>query len=306
MATANDTAKSAPAKENKEDKKFSDPRMHGKQFTTNPTKKGKVGKGITFDHFQSLYDGDPYVDPGTQERKYKKEQELKAQKVHKTPFKPSSPPKKPVGLGTYYGTIGGVFPHEQEYENTKKGEKAVPPKDQKRPIYTSPSKRGTYGYLGLTISKGPEYKYETDPFDHTMDKKKELEEERKKQTGKKAFVSSSRHLEYFDAHKSVAAPKILGTDPLVETLVKKAVERESASPPKKEESQKKPFYPSPVKFKNDFPPYVEDPYDKRQMTVKKDDKEAKKPIFKPMSCGTKTDPTRSILFGGSINSSNTF
>ncbi|KAF0980755.1 hypothetical protein FDP41_013238 [Naegleria fowleri] len=288
------------------EQRLKDGRTVGKQFVTSPTKKGKVGKGITFGDFKSLYDGDPYEDPGTNERKYKKENEQKAQKIHKTPFKPSSPPKKSVGLGTYYGTIGGVYPHEQEYDTLQKGEKPQPVKEQKRPIYTSPPKRGTYGYLGLTISRGTEYKYESDPYDHSLEKKKEKEEEKQKQVSKKAFISSSHHLDYFDTHKNVAAPKILGTDEKVEEILKKSMERESASPKKEsEESKKKPFYPSPVKQRNDFPPYMEDPYDKRTLT-KKDEKEQKKPVFKPMSCGNKSYPTRSILFGSSVNMSNTF
>ncbi|EFC44133.1 hypothetical protein NAEGRDRAFT_58174 [Naegleria gruberi] len=287
------------------DQRMKDGRTLGKQFLTGPTKRGKVGKGITFGDFKSLYEGDPYMDPGTNERKYRKENEVKVQQTHKTPFKPSSPPKKSVGLGTYYGTIGSVFQHEQEYEVLAKGEKPQPIKEQKRPIYTSPPKRGTFGYLGLTISRGTEYKYETDPFDHSMEKKKEKENEKAKQVAKKAFISSSHHLDYFDTHKSVAAPRILGTDDKVEATIKKALEKESSSPKKENEDKRKPFYPSPVKQRSDFPAYIEDPYDKRTLS-KKDEKEQKKPIFKPMSCGTKSFPTRSVLFGGSVNMSGTF
>ncbi|KAL9651471.1 hypothetical protein ABK040_001418 [Willaertia magna] len=275
--------------------KQKDGRTLGKQFLTTPTKRGKVGRGITFGEFKSLYEGDPYEDPGTNDRKNRKENEKEVLKVHKTPWKPSSPPKRAPGLGTYFGTIGGVYEHKPEYNVLQRDEKPKPPQPQKKPIYTSPPKKGTFGFGNLTISKGTEYKYETDPYEDTISKLKK-EEEKKQHSKMKPFVSSSHGLDYFDTHKFVAAPKVLGTDERVEEMIKKNMTRLSQSPPKKEDEKKKPFYPSPVAAKDDFPPYQEDPYDKRELNKKDFENQPKKPIFKPVS-GPKSTPTKSVLFG---------
>ena len=105
-------------------------RTKGRQMMTSPTRRGQVGQGTLLGKFVSLYEGEPYVDPGKHNRAARIENEKKVLQVHKTPFKPSSPTKRTTGPGSYYGTLGPIFAHEQEYE-------------VERPSQTLNSSRGT-------------------------------------------------------------------------------------------------------------------------------------------------------------------
>ena len=62
-------------------------------------------------------------------------------------FRYSSKPKKSSGVGDYYGTIAGhkqPFPHMQDYEVLKHGEKPEPVTHELPQIKNSPMKKG-YG-----------------------------------------------------------------------------------------------------------------------------------------------------------------
>jgi len=74
-------------------------------------------------------------------------------------FKYSNPSAKAVGLGNYYGTIQQTpFRHETDFIVPRKGEAPPHHKAQARPIYTQPTKRGTFGFPNTTISKiGTDY-----------------------------------------------------------------------------------------------------------------------------------------------------
>lgn len=55
-----------------------------------------------------------------------------------------------------------------EYDVVKKGEKPPPRTPQPKNILTSPPKKGTYGFPGLTI--GPPFPYMDSPYDAQREK----------------------------------------------------------------------------------------------------------------------------------------
>mmetsp|Transcript_28995 Transcript_28995/g.67186 ORF Transcript_28995/g.67186 Transcript_28995/m.67186 type:complete len:316 (+) Transcript_28995:70-1017(+) len=121
-------------------------RDRGKQFKTNPSKRGKTAD-VTFSKFTTLYLGDKYVTQHELDRKY--ELEKKTRQVVPQPFKPSSPPKKSSGPGSYAGTMGPVWANQKTTDMTP-----LKPSDiehAKKNILTSPAKRGTYGFTGLNL-----------------------------------------------------------------------------------------------------------------------------------------------------------
>lgn len=117
----------------------------------------KSGQDATFDGFKSIHQGDPFIDPGTAERRAKMEAAKK--KVTSTGFRLSSPPKKGCGLGSYFGTFQDKpTPHETDYVVPRKGEAVTRKLPAPRPILTGPTKKGTYGVAGTLLSKeGTEY-----------------------------------------------------------------------------------------------------------------------------------------------------
>ncbi|RNF03512.1 hypothetical protein TraAM80_05684 [Trypanosoma rangeli] len=120
--------------------------------------------------FISLAVGDEYVPvpPGGTFRQ--PVEGRKGTMVVSVPFKPPSRPHKPNGSGTYYGTFNETNPprHEAELplvEIKKAGTTADATLTwPKRKIYTNPGKKGTYGYVGLTIGKAGEVQYIADPI----------------------------------------------------------------------------------------------------------------------------------------------
>lgn len=120
--------------------------------------------------FISLAVGDEYipVPPGGTFRQSLDDKKLS--KVAPVPFRPPGNSHKPNGSGTYYGTFCESSPYRHEAElpliSVKKGADAGDAKTStwpRRPIYTNPGKKGTYGYVGLTIGKMGEVCYVSDP-----------------------------------------------------------------------------------------------------------------------------------------------
>ncbi|KEG12931.1 hypothetical protein DQ04_01321040 [Trypanosoma grayi] len=121
--------------------------------------------------FLSLAVGDEYVavSPGGTFR-----QTVDTQKgggVAPVPFKPPSRPHKSSGKGTYYGTFSETNPPRHEAElpliHVKKASGADDGNKierSKKNLYTNPGKKGTYGYVGLTIGKAGEVQYIADPI----------------------------------------------------------------------------------------------------------------------------------------------
>mmetsp|Transcript_21673 Transcript_21673/g.51405 ORF Transcript_21673/g.51405 Transcript_21673/m.51405 type:complete len:342 (+) Transcript_21673:205-1230(+) len=142
-----------------------DGRVGGKQFSTNPPKKGKT-PDIGFSKFETLAVGDPYVELAVQQRR-ERNKRLKEQIVPAA-FKPSSPTRKSTGHGSYYGSFGiwRNMKNTDDYDKRqlKKGEMGLAPKN----ILTSPPKKGTYGMVGTNIGgnvwgTNGEYKFQAEP-----------------------------------------------------------------------------------------------------------------------------------------------
>jgi hypothetical protein len=285
-----DTFEKRAATVGKEEKKDY-ARHQGKQFTTSPPKRGKVGTKVFFDEFKPLYQTEKFEDPGTSQKEYGKEQKKK--NIVPRPFAPSSPSKKNSGLGAYYGTIGTKFEHQVEYEVQKKEDKPKPVEHEKRNFVTSPSKRGTYGVPHSTI--GPSFEYKSDPYDFQRETDlKENADKLKKRIGA-PFKGTSHPLDFFDTHKNVAASTIYATD-------EKALspKKEKPSEDKKVEKPFKPSSPPKRGFNSTFTPFPEyktDPFEQKPETKDKDEKS--RPVFKPVS-NAKSTPTRSIVFNNTL------
>lgn len=291
-------------------------RGRGAQMTTSPSKKGN-GPDVLLEYkmskeFKSLHLGDKYIDPHSLEQKFQAEKAKK--KLTSEGFRYSSPPKKSCGLGNYYGCFCDLEnptskkktfrpSHETEFVVVKKGELPGKVQPQLKNIVTSSAKKGTYGFPGVTIGKGDEYKYISDPYDAV--KRKDI----KKSVSEKPFKTACKRLDYFDGQGNVAASRIYSLD--------KPLPARKPEPPRKEPVISVPFKPSspskgvfgfgpvPVK-KGDrsqlkpFPEYKEDPYEQKER-AERDSRDKSKPgvVWKPVS-GNKTLAIRSIAFNKSV------
>lgn len=267
-------------------------RTRGNQFKTAPLKKGNTVDVLFEKQFKSLHLGDKYLDPGTVEKKLVIEKNKK--KLTTEGFRYASPSKRSTGLGNYYGCFNEKqpFKHETEYLVVKKGE--LPQKVQAQPknIVTAPAKKGTYGFPNLTIGKGDEYKYISDPYDQVRRKEAQMAKENKLLAG--PFKSACKKLDYFDGQPNVAASKVYSLD--------KPLPARKAEPPKKEAAVSVPFKPSSPSKRgfqgtiNKFPEYKEDPYELKEK-FERENRAKTKPgvIWKPVS-GSKTMAIRSIAF----------
>lgn len=242
-----------------------------------------------------------YQDPGTAEKKHAKD-EKKKQIVEK-PFRVSSPPKRSTGLGDNFGSIGKPYEYIPAHDPNKKEEpKTKSTKEpQKKNILTNPPKKGTYGFAKVAI--GPDYNYQTDPFDGTREKEmKERKENSEKIIGKAAFKATAKPLDFFDTQPNVASSKVYTMDKPMPEVKKKeaAVVKNVTEKPFKPSSPPKGGYNSTF---TKFPEYKHDPYDVKLSA--EDAKKAKeqraanqstKPVWKSMSV-PKSSPTKSIVFG---------
>ncbi|XP_005671772.2 UPF0602 protein C4orf47 homolog isoform X2 [Sus scrofa] len=142
-------------------------------------------------HFVRIFEGEGYVNLNQVRRRHMMEE---AKKNLGKAFLPSSGDKKPCGLGSYYGTIGGPVPFFSAQSKPK--EKYEPPGKN---LYTNPGKKGTgYGYANITI--GNQFSHSTDFYDAAkLNYKKENEEHRRLLKGT-AFKLNLYPREYFDAN----------------------------------------------------------------------------------------------------------
>jgi len=165
----------------------------GKNFSVAGTKTGRTPDAFFSKQFLTLASPtqnpggktDTYEDPERAERRAAKEQ--KAKNIDKNrDFKYSSPGKKAVGLGSYFGTLQGKpFEHQPDYtvptrDSVKQPEK--PPKLMPRNFVTNPGKKGTFGFPNTTF--GPPIPYKGDDFAETRKRERAAwEAEKKKQSG---------------------------------------------------------------------------------------------------------------------------
>lgn len=244
-----------------------------KPFLTSPSK-----KGFPYQNFKTLAENEPYHDPGFNERQNAKEKRAKIQTV----FRPSSPPKKTSGSGSYFGTLGPKYEHMVEYNVVKKGDKPSTPGPSPKNILTSTPKKGTYGYPHLGIGKDySRLPNVVDDYDAIRKKQKKEHEESKALMRGSFRVGKTAHNEFFDHNpfRDIQTPS-------------------KPSTPKKEEKKTiVPFRPSsPPKFGGTigkYPEYIPEPYEKKDS--KKPD-EKTNPVWRAVS-NPKNGPTRSVLFG---------
>jgi len=290
-------------------KKMSDSRAKGNQFTTNKQRGGQTGDNWNRNSgrrndVKRLYEGEVYVDPHTYERKWKMEQKKK----NLTPdgFKYSSPNSKSSGLGGTWGMIGPKLAHEPEFEVVKKGEVPGEVKHELRQVVTSPAKKG-YGANtpGTMFGPGPrkgekptigkEYEHSPDPYDLARQfEREERKFNQEKLAGRQPYRTMGHSVDFFDGHKSVAAPKGLAEDPRMPD------KPEPASP---EVVPTVPFYPSraprsgPMGTFQKFPEYIEDPLEEKIKAARAVAAATRitTTAFRPTS-NAKSTPQKTILF----------
>ncbi|XP_004579063.2 UPF0602 protein C4orf47 homolog [Ochotona princeps] len=141
--------------------------------------------------FGRIFEGEGYVNLNQVRRQHLMEE---AKKNISKAFLPSSGDKKPCGLGSYYGTIGGPIPFFSA--QSKPREKyEVPGKN----LYTNPGKKGTgYGYANITIGK--QFSHSADLYDAPkLNYKKENEEHHRLLKGT-PFKLNLYPRDYFDTN----------------------------------------------------------------------------------------------------------
>lgn len=160
------------------DKKIPVAKKPGRTFLTPAPKTGTLPDACFDKEFKSIHEGDPYVEPAVAERKARVESEKK--KLSTNIFRLASPPKKGCGLGSYYGTFyDEPLPHETDYIVPRKGEAPPRKEPEKRPIFTAPVKKGTYGVAGTLLSNiGADHV--ADFYDAPRAKEREDQEKHKK------------------------------------------------------------------------------------------------------------------------------
>ncbi|KAK2953436.1 putative protein of unknown function (DUF4586) [Blattamonas nauphoetae] len=135
-------------------------RYKGKQFATNPVKKGRTDKELISRGYVPLASGDKYVDIDKMQRQ---EELAKTKKnISTKPFTPASPMKKMVGRGGPDAFLHGNPEHKPELDTKPRQKGDVKPTP--RNFLCNPTKKGGYGYANTTIGRGTEFKYESDPY----------------------------------------------------------------------------------------------------------------------------------------------
>jgi hypothetical protein len=264
-------------------------RFKGRSFQTAPPKKGNGADALMSKKFISLSDGDKYVDPGY----YEKRNRLDREKKRVGPvFKYTSGTKTACGSGTYYGTFNekNPPPHLVEYSVTKRGEMPDKAKAQLRNIVTNPPKKGTYGTPNVTLSKGTELKYISDPYEGEKRKEALQAKESAKRIVGPAFKGACRRGGFFDetAHG-----------------VSKVYTIDKALPPKKLGADHR-AAPSAKAWRpggtlvtaiTKPPEYMEDPYEAKEKAAREQRKKDRPAhgTWKPIG-GSKSLPTKAIKF----------
>lgn len=223
--------------------------------------------------FTRIFEGEGYVNLNQMRRQ---QMMAEAKKNLGKAFIPSSGEKKPSGLGSYYGTIGGPVPFFSA--QLKPRDKYAPPGKN---LYTNPGKKGTgYGYANITIGK--QFSHSSDLYDAAkLNYKKDNEDHHRLLKGS-PFKLNLHPKDYFDAN-----PYIL----------------EEALPPvrreEKKESSLKPFKPSSPGKKpggmkaGTFDPYPSHSADPYMVKLGKIPGKPEK-IFHPPN-GPKSRPIESIM-----------
>ena len=267
-----------------------DERSKGKNFVSPGPKKGKLPDALFTKEYRSIHEGDPFVDTKKQEQRARMEREKK--KICDKVWRPANPPKRPTGLGTYYGCCDETpIPHETDYIVPRKGDAPRKQPISKRNIYTSPPKRGTYGFPGTTLSAiGQDYIACT--FDAARDAKRKEELKAKIQSKGQSFKAACRLGRTFDEGMGTGVSQCyVLTQPM---------------PPKKPfvgftglKGPEAPWKPA-GKVTQEVPlEYREDPYDgfdPRVPKAKKAKSDKERAAFRPSGATNSSWYTKSIAF----------
>lgn len=226
-----------------------------KQFTVSAKKHPHL-LDSTFTNFSSVSTGDPYKAESIH-GPFRQRDSTKDRST--VPFRPTGPSHSSgKGKGTYYGTFCDGNPHKHETEfppiYKEKG-------DVGRNFYTNPSKKGTYGYSGLTIAKAGEVIYVSDPYEGNKRKEALQRKEDIAQEVGVPFKSSVRHGGCFDDSDRGFTTVYSLSKPL---------------PHKKEKPKEVPFVSTKpwvpgnalTKEITKYPEYKEDPYDIRERRIR--------------------------------------
>uniref|UniRef100_A0A2K6K694 Cilia-and flagella-associated protein 96 n=1 Tax=Rhinopithecus bieti TaxID=61621 RepID=A0A2K6K694_RHIBE len=140
-------------------------------------------------HFVRIFEGEGYMNLNQVRRQEMMEA---ARKNLGKAFFPSSGEKKPCGLGSYYGTIGGPVPFFSAQSKPREKYKA-PGKN----LYTNPGKKGTgYGYANITIGK--QFSHSADFYDAAKLNYKKANEEHHRLLKGAPFKLNLHPRDYFD------------------------------------------------------------------------------------------------------------
>ncbi|KAF6083757.1 hypothetical protein HJG60_001848 [Phyllostomus discolor] len=142
-------------------------------------------------HFVRVFEGEGYVSLNQVRRRNMMEE---AKKNLGKAFLPSNGDKKPCGVGSYYGTIGGPVPFFSAQSRPREKYEA-PGKN----LYTNPGKKGTgYGYANVTIGKQPSHS--ADFYDAAKQNFKKQNEEHHHLLKGAPFKLNLYPREYFDTN----------------------------------------------------------------------------------------------------------
>ncbi|XP_004457843.1 cilia-and flagella-associated protein 96 [Dasypus novemcinctus] len=224
--------------------------------------------------FVRIFEGEGYINLNQVRRRHMMEE---AKKNLSKAFLPSSGDKKPCGLGSYYGTIGGPVPSFSA--QSKPREKYQAPGKN---LYTNPGKKGTgYGYANITIGK--QLPHSVDFYDAPKVNYKTENETHRRLIKGSPFKLNLYPREYFD-NNPYSSEKPLPPIHKAEKKETVAVPFKPSSPGKKAGGMKAGTF-------DPYPSHSSDPYVVKlaQHISSKGDK-----IFHPPS-GPKSRPITSIM-----------
>lgn len=253
---------------------FNDAASKNKQMLPGGSKEMSDLQAGYFDpHFVRIFEGEGYVSMNQVRRRQMMEE---AKKNISKAFLPSNGEKKPSGLGSYYGTIGG--PVEFFSAQSKPKDKYVSPGKN---LYTSPGKKGTgYGYANITIGK--QFSHSSDLYDAPRQMRKKENEEHHKLLKGTPFKLNLYPRDYFDANPYFSETAL----PPIKTGTKKeAIPQpfKPSSPGKKSGGMKAGTF-------DPYPSHSAEPYESK--LTKQISSKAK--IFHPPG-GPKSRPVSSIM-----------
>eukprot|EP01029_Cantina_marsupialis_P028709 TRINITY_DN777909_c0_g1_i1.p1 TRINITY_DN777909_c0_g1~~TRINITY_DN777909_c0_g1_i1.p1 ORF type:complete len:345 (-),score=83.96 TRINITY_DN777909_c0_g1_i1:362-1396(-) len=170
---------------------------------SSPSKLGKFsgnwGKQIV--DSQSLFVGDPYVDP------YKRNINSRRNRKFDRAFVPSSPSKIDCGSGQLFGSFTTSKDKQAKHlpDRVHKPVKKVDVENIKKNFYTHPSKKGSYGVFGTTFERITHKAGDRYDIKREMEKR-ELHQHRAKTANRRAFVSTASTVDFFDQKESRSVP----------------------------------------------------------------------------------------------------